>query len=94
MDVWLRISAAVLGIIIAVGIIAMLMTYRRRRQATAQQPNYRVFFIIGTVMLVVGIAETFIILQSDMSFVIALPLILIGLVFLVIGLANRDKWQG
>jgi hypothetical protein len=26
--------------------------------------------------------------------VVALPLLVIGLVFVVIGLANRDKWQG
>jgi len=70
----------------------MWMTSRRKRAATPAQPNYRVFFIIGAVMLVVGIAEMFAIMQAGVSFVVALPLMLIGLVFLVIGLANRDKW--
>jgi hypothetical protein len=52
-----------------------------------------VFFFIGGAMSIVGIAEILVLLQTDISFVVALPLLAIGLVFLAVGLANRDKWR-
>jgi hypothetical protein len=48
---------------------------------------------MGVVMLIAGTAELLIFLRSDVSYVVALPLLVIGLVFVVIGLVNRDKWR-
>jgi predicted membrane channel-forming protein YqfA (hemolysin III family) len=93
MDTWLRVVMAVLGTLIALGIVVVFMSRTRNRETTASQPNYRMFFFIGGAMSVVGIAEILVLLQTDISFVIALPLLAIGLVFLTVGLANRDKWR-
>ena len=93
MDTWLRVVMAVLGTLIALGIVVVFMSRTRNRETTASQPNYRVFFFIGGAMSVVGIAEILVLLRTDISFVIALPLLAIGLVFLTVGLANRDKWR-
>jgi uncharacterized membrane protein len=93
MDTWLRVVMAVLGTLIALGIVVVFMSRTRNRETTASQPNYRVFFFIGGAMSIVGIAEILVLLQTDISFVVALPLLAIGLVFLAVGLANRDKWR-
>jgi uncharacterized membrane protein len=93
MDTWLRVVMAVLGTLIALGIVVAFMSRTRNKETTASQPNYRVFFFIGGAMSIVGIAEILVLLQTDISFVVALPLLAIGLVFLAVGLANRDKWR-
>ena len=93
MDTWLRVVMAVLGTLIALGIVVVFMSRTRDRETTSPQPNYRIFFVIGGAMSVVGIAEILVLLQTDISFVVALPLLAIGLVFLAVGLANRDKWR-
>jgi hypothetical protein len=91
---WLWISAGLLAIILTLGLLAILSDRKKRAGGKARQPNHRAFFFVGLVMLGAGAAELLIFLRSDISYVVALPLLLIGLVFAVIGLANRDKWQG
>jgi hypothetical protein len=73
--------------------LAILVNLKKKAGGSAEQPNHRMFFFMGAVMLAAGTGELLIFLRSDVSFVVALPLMIIGLVFLVIGLANRDKWR-
>jgi len=91
---WVWISAALLAIVLTLGLLWILVSLKKKAGASAPQPNHRVFFFIGVSMLIVGTAEMLIFLRSDISYVVALPLLVIGLVFVVIGLANRDKWKG
>lgn len=93
MDIWFVISGAVLAIILGLVILVTVMLWKRGKEGKPEQPDYRVFFIMGAVMLPLGIAEMLLFLQWDRPFVIPLPLAVIGLVFLAIGLANKDKWQ-
>ncbi len=48
---------------------------------------------MGIVWVPVGIVFMFILLLSDLPFVIGMPLFGMGLAYLAIGLANRDKWK-
>jgi hypothetical protein len=87
------ISGAVLAVVLSLVILVTVMLSKKGKQAESKQPDYRVFFIVGAVMLPMGIAEMWLFLQWDRPFVIPLPLVVIGLMFLAIGLANRGKWQ-
>ena len=91
---WVWVSTALLAVVLTLGLLWILVNLRKKTGGGAQQPNYRAFFFMGMVMLIAGTAELLVFLRSDVSFVVALPLLVIGLVFVVIGLANRDKWQG
>jgi cytochrome bd-type quinol oxidase subunit 2 len=91
---WVWVSAALLAIVLTLGLLWILVNLKKKEGDRARQPNHRAFFFMGVVMLIAGTAELLIFLRSDVSFVVALPLLVIGLVFVVIGLANRDKWQG
>ena len=90
---WIWVSAAALAVGLTVGLLAIIVNLRKRAGDSTARPNHRAFFYVGAAMLAVGTAEVAIFLRSDISFVVALPLVMIGLVFVVIGLANRDKWK-
>jgi hypothetical protein len=91
---WVWVSTALLAIVLTLGLLWILVSLRKKTGEGAGQPNHRALFLMGVVMLIAGTAEVLIFLRSDISYVVALPLLMIGLVFVVIGLANRDKWQG
>ncbi|MDM8000739.1 MAG: hypothetical protein QUS33_12330, partial [Dehalococcoidia bacterium] len=89
---WIWVSTALLAIVLTLGLLWILTSLKKRTGAGASQPNHRAFFLMGVVMLTVGTAEMLIFLRTEVSYVVALPLIAIGMVFIVVGLANRDKW--
>ena len=60
-------------------VIFAVNAYRHRGES--REPNYRAFFVMGITWLPIGIATD----NYAFSFM--------GLAFLIIGLANRDKWK-
>jgi L-asparaginase II len=90
---WGWISVALLALVLMLGLLWVLVNLKKKAGVSAKPPNHRAFFFMGVVMLAVGAAELLIFLRSDVSFMVALPLIVIGMVFLVIGLANRGNWS-
>ena len=91
---WVWVSTALLATVLMLGLLWILVNMKKKAGGTAGQPNHRALFFMGVVMLIAGTAELLIFLRSDVSYVVALPLLVIGLVFVVSGLANRNKWQG
>ena len=76
----------VLTLIIGVGILTVLLAMiaiyvMKKKTGQKVEPDYRVFFILGISLLPIGIATD----NPGMWGV--------GAVFLVLGLANRDKWK-
>jgi heme/copper-type cytochrome/quinol oxidase subunit 2 len=73
----------IIAITIAVTVVALLavafVVYRRKREFP--EPDYRVFFILGITWLPLGIA-------TDNPAFWGM-----GAVFLIAGLANRNKWK-
>jgi predicted membrane channel-forming protein YqfA (hemolysin III family) len=90
---WTWISVALLAIVLTLGLLAILVNLKKKAGGSAKPPNHRAFFFMGLVMLAVGAAELLIFLRSDVSFVVALPLLMIGLVFVAVGVANRGNWS-
>ena len=90
---WTWISVALLAIVLTLGLLAILVNLKKKAGGSAEPPNHRAFFFMGAVMLAVGAAELLIFLRSDISFVVALPLLVIGLVFVAIGVANWGNWS-
>lgn len=77
---------AIVGILIVMGIIA-LFVWRMRKGEKPGETDYRVFFILGICWFPLGVV--FMATENPIGYVF----FGLGLVYLVIGLANRDKWK-
>lgn len=71
-------AIAIIGLI---GVIFDIMRRRKKKCAT----DYRGFFIIGIIWVLFGIS--FYIRDGSLAF------LGMGIVFLIVGLANKDKWK-
>lgn len=86
--------AIVLVVVLALGVVAALVAYKKR--GVARETNYRVFFYIGVGWLVVSgfVALIDFYLNRDLSSItFESPLFTMGIVFFIIGIANKDKWE-
>jgi hypothetical protein len=79
---WILVS-----IVVAVAILAILAIYTFKRKGWNSQIDYRRYFNMGIIWLPFGIIF-YLIYES----VIGLVFFIMGLVFLGIGLKNKDKW--
>ena len=71
---------------ILLGFIVYLIVQKRKNTEGLQQINYKTFFILGACFLPAGIAIS---LSSDYNAFSVLSGL--GLIYLIIGLKNRDK---
>ncbi len=98
MSEMLLISGAILAILIVVGILLILVVWKRKKEGKIEEPDYRAFFAMGVIWVPTGIVLMFISFLLDvfpfpLSFVAGMPLFAMGLIYLIVGLANRDKWR-
>ena len=82
----------ILAIAVVTGIIAVLMV-RKRKKEGKPQADYRTFFIIGVIWVPFSIVLMVVSFILQISFYMGFPLLVLGLVYLIIGLKNRDKWK-
>jgi len=83
----------VLGVLVATGLALLVLFLRRGRAGGEGEPNYRAIFIIGLSQISIGSSFTVIYTASDLPPFLGLPLLGMGLTYVAIGLANRDKWK-
>jgi len=89
----IQILGAIIAIVIAVGIIMALMVWKKKREGKAEEANYRVFFVVGTIVVSASIVLMFVSFILQILFLIVTPILALGLIYLIIGLVNRDKWK-
>ena len=87
------VALVILVVAVVTGVLTVVMAWKKRREGKLTETNYRVFFITGITMTPIGLAGIIVYLFRDYSFVTPLPIFLTGIIYLVIGLANRDKWK-
>ena len=75
------------GIAVAIVLLGVIAIWRLREKGWKHETDYRAFFWIGLVWVLFGIPYT-IIFDYTMNF-----FLIMGIVFLVMGAANRDKWR-
>lgn len=75
--------------IVGLAIVALAVVWKHRDSAYMRQgPDYLAFFLVGLVCMVIG--GPFFWLVDNYCFT---GLFTIGVVFFVLGMANRDKWE-
>jgi len=78
MQNWSIVSLVILVLLIILGIAAVIYIYKRPEK---RKPDYHAFFVMGIVWLIIGIPLKMWGLSA------------IGLVFTIVGLANKKKWK-
>ncbi|KUO39137.1 MAG: hypothetical protein AVW05_04670 [Hadesarchaea archaeon DG-33] len=85
MNEWLII---LLGIGMITIILGVLVAWKKRKEGKSKETDYRAFFIMGISFLPLGIVMTITIGNPGM-----LGLTALGIIYMIMGLANRDKWK-
>jgi hypothetical protein len=88
-------SIAILVFVVSIiAAIAMILTlWTRKKTPHKAETNYRVFFIIGAIITPTGLTLMIISFFTELYETIGLPFFILGIVYLAIGLNNRDKWN-
>lgn len=83
---FLLISLILLGLALVASLILVFVKFRKRKAGEVKEINYQAFVSIGVVFLGAGIVMS--IVNPGLFGIAAL-----GVIYMVIGLANRDKWK-
>ena len=82
-----------IAVLVLAGVVVALVAWKKRQELNTQQTDYRAFFIMGLIMVPLGIAGIVAALAMDISIVVAFPLITIGIVYMALGWSNRAAWR-
>jgi hypothetical protein len=74
-------------IVIILGILTLFIVLKRRKVGNLEEPNFKVFFILGICFLPMGIIFSVTISTAFIG------IAGMGIIYLIIGLANRHKWE-
>jgi len=78
----------ILFITVFVLILTVLWVKKNKRNEQMKEVDYRAFFIMGISFLLLGIVLTFVI--GNPGFI---GFMVLGIAYIAIGLANKDKWK-
>lgn len=88
--------AVIIGaLIIAGAVVVGILIVRSRIRGTAGQINYKVIYRIGVMFTPLGIVIMIfsILLYGFEGITIGLPIFVMGVIYLLVGLLNADKWK-
>ena len=87
-------SAFILILLIIIGISSAYICLKNLKEGKYREQNYYLFFIIGMIWLPTGLIYMVatMTLSYEVPLLLGIPLFSMGLIFLIISSANRDKW--
>ena len=88
MENFSAISLSILAVLVILGIVFWIITIKRGKEGRPVTTNYRALFMMGVIFTGAGVTLS---LSTDNPGFYGMAMM--GIVYFVIGLANRDKWQ-
>lgn len=86
-------SIIIISIIVTIALIVLLWKLKTIGNI-AGKINYRFFFILGIILMPIGLSCMVVALFTNLYIAApGLPFLTLGLAYIAIGLANRDKWK-
>ena len=76
----------IIGLIL-IGVLIAIILWKQKSEGITKEPNYRAFFIAGICFLPAGVIFTAAISPGFIG------ITGMGLIYMAIGLANRNKWK-
>ncbi|KYK29770.1 hypothetical protein AYK20_00100 [Thermoplasmatales archaeon SG8-52-1] len=77
----------IIALLFILGVIITIVLWKKQKENKYEEPDYQAFFIMGISFLPLGLV--FMIAVNPAFFVFTG----IGLCYIAIGLANKDKWK-
>jgi len=81
------------AVLIVVGIILIIIIWKRKREGIYQGQYYIGIFAIGITALILGVILLIVSFITDLSLFYALYLIAAGAIGIIIGLVVRNIWE-
>jgi len=88
MSEWIPIIAIIIAALVVIGLILTLVVFKKKKEGKVGEPNYRIFFNVGMVWIPVGV-----VFMIAVNPAIGIAFMALGIMYLAIGLANKDKWE-
>jgi hypothetical protein len=88
MDIWILISLIIGIIAVIIGFIVYYLIRKKKEEDKVTEPDYKVFYSIGFIWIPVGV-----VFMIAVNRALGLVFIALGIAYMTIGLANKDKWK-
>ena len=88
MSEWILISALIVAALVVMGLLLILVVVKKKKEGKMGEPNYQVIFNVGMVWIPVGV-----VFMIAINPAIGIAFMAMGIMYLAISLANRDKWE-
>ena len=85
--------AILLAVLITIGIILVIVIWKRPKTGRFKGTNFHTFYVMGLIFIPFGIIAMVIYSRLGMPFFFGVPFLAMGITYLVVGLLNRDKWN-
>jgi hypothetical protein len=82
-----------LALVVVPGIVLLLQARKRMREGNPVKLDYRILYSFGKYIVPFSIIVTIVFFILQILFYAGLPLLVLGLLYLAIGRANRRKWH-
>ena len=82
----------ILAVVIVTGIVMFSLARKRAKEGKLIRTSYRALYNFGKVIVLLSIVIMIVSFLLQIPFYIGLPLLVIGLLYLIIGYTNREKW--
>jgi len=82
-----------LALVVVPGIVMLLQARKRMCQGNPFRIDYRILYSFGKYIVPFGFIITVVFFVLQIPFYAGLPILALGLLYLVIGRINRRKWQ-
>lgn len=88
MNEWILISSLIIAVLVVVILIIMVVMFKKKKGDKTEEFNYKVFFFLGIIWIPIGS-----VFMIAVNLVMGIAFMGIGLSYIAIGLANKDKWM-
>jgi hypothetical protein len=85
---WILIFALIVVVLVVIGLMLTFVVFKKKKEGKMGEPNYRIFFNIGMIWIPVGV-----VFMITLNPAVGMAFIAMGVVYMTIGLVNRDKWE-
>jgi hypothetical protein len=84
---WILIIIGIITILVSVSILLIQIVWKKNEEGKYEEPDYQAFFIMGVCLFPIGIIFMTTVSPAFIGFAG------MGVCYMAIGLANRDKWK-